>query len=50
MMLPRGFDKKYCEDFQNGLNEVAIIKIWKSFREAGNSIEGRIIKLVPVPN
>jgi hypothetical protein len=42
----RDFDKKCCEDFQNSLNEVSILKIWKNFREAGNSIEGRIIKLV----
>ena len=34
----RGFDKKCCEDFQNSLNEISILKIWKNFREAGNSI------------
>lgn len=47
MNSQRGFDRKYCEDFQNELSYDKIDNIWKNFREAGNSIEGRVIKLVP---
>ena len=34
----RGFDKQYCEDFQAELTYDRIDSIWKTFREAGNSI------------
>ena len=36
--MQRGFDKKYCEEFQNQLSYDRIDGIWKTFREAGNSI------------
>lgn len=49
MNLQRGFDKRYCEDFQAELTYDKIDTIWKNFREAGNSIEGRIAKTVPLP-
>ena len=39
-------DSKYCESFQNSLTPKKIDEIWKMFREAGNSIEGRINKSV----
>ncbi len=42
----KSFDKKYCEQVQNGLTFEKIENIWKNFREAGNSIEGKIIKMV----
>jgi hypothetical protein len=48
--MSKTYDKKYCEDFQNGLTFEKIESIWKSYREAGNSVEGRIIKLVKVYN
>ena len=44
--MQRGFDKRYCEEFQSDLSYDRIDNIWKNFREAGNSIEGRIVKLV----
>jgi hypothetical protein len=50
LFMSKTYDKKYCEDFQNGLTFEKIESIWKSYREAGNSIEGRIIKLVKVYN
>ena len=39
-------DRRYCEEFQNGLNYDKIDKIWRIFREAGNSLEGRINRSV----
>jgi len=42
----KSFDKKYCEQVQNSLTFEKIENIWKNFREAGNSIEGKIIKMV----
>lgn len=48
--MSKTYDKKYCEDFQNELTFQKIESIWKSYREAGNSIEGRIIKLVELYN
>ena len=45
-MNSKGFDRKYCEEFQNSLNYDKIDRIWKSFREAGNSLEGRINRQV----
>jgi len=45
-MVSRGFDKRYCEEFQSELTYDKIDSIWKNFREAGNSIEGKIAKLV----
>ena len=47
MATQRGFDKRYCEDFQSDLSIEKIDTIWKNFREAGNSNEGRIAKTVP---
>jgi hypothetical protein len=44
--MQRGFDKRFCEEFQAELTYDKIDSIWKNFREAGNSIEGRIVKLV----
>lgn len=44
--MMKSFDKKYCEQVQNGLTFEKIESIWKNFREAGNSIEGKIIKMV----
>lgn len=38
MTSQRGFDKRYCEDFQSELTIEKIDTIWKNFREAGNSI------------
>jgi hypothetical protein len=38
--------KNYSENFQSELSIEKIDTIWKNFREAGNSIEGRIVKLV----
>ena len=46
MNMQRGFDKRYCENFQAELTYDKIDNIWKSFREAGNSIEGRIVRNV----
>jgi hypothetical protein len=40
--------KNYSENFQSELSIEKIDTIWKNFREAGNSIEGRIAK--PVAN
>lgn len=46
LLMQRGFDKRFCEEFQAELSYDKIDSIWKNFREAGNSIEGRIVKLV----
>ena len=48
MSSQKGFDKAYCEDFQSDLSIEKIDAIWKNFREAGNSIEGRIVKSVQI--
>ena len=39
-------DDRICEEFQNSLEPEKIEKIWRSFRETGNSTEGRIVKSV----
>lgn len=44
--MNKGYDRRYCEEFQNTLAYEKIDKIWKSFREAGNSLEGRITRAV----
>ena len=49
MSSQHGFNKTYCEDFQSELTYERIDNIWKSFREAGNSIESRVAKPVPPP-
>lgn len=36
--MQRGFDKRFCEEFQAELSYDKIDSIWKNFREAGNSI------------
>lgn len=39
-------DDKICEEFQSSLDREKIKRLWHSFREAGNSTEGRIQKSV----
>ena len=46
MSSSRRFGKEYCENFQSELSIEKIDSLWKNFREAGNSIEGRIAKSV----
>ena len=48
MASNKGVDKNYCEDFQAELSIEKIDNIWKNFREAGNSIEGRVVKNVRI--
>jgi hypothetical protein len=46
LSIEKSIENRYCEEFQNSLSTEMIDRIWKSFREAGNSLEGRIGRLV----
>ena len=48
MSKSKGLDKNYCEDFQAELSIEKIDNIWQNFRQAGNSIEGRVLRSVDI--